>query len=149
MTQPLLELKTITKRFPGVTALSDVSLAVGAAEVLGLIGENGAGKSTLMKVLGGVHLADEGEIFFDGRAVQIRHVSGAIALGIGFIHQELNVLENIDVAGNVYLGREPCYKGPLRLINQARMRRDAEVFLRRVGLEIAPTTLMKQLSIAQ
>src|SRR6516225_7388348 len=117
MTQPLLELKSITKRFPGVTALSDVSLCVRPNEVLGLIGENGAGKSTLMKVLGGVHQSDEGEIFFDGKRVAIRGVSDAIALGVGFIHQELNVLDNIDIAGNVYLGREPCYGGPLRLVN--------------------------------
>jgi ribose transport system ATP-binding protein len=149
MTPSLLVLKSITKRFPGVTALSDVSLSVQPREVLGLIGENGAGKSTLMKVLGGVHQADQGEIHFDGKPVAIRHVSDAIALGIGFIHQELNVLENIDVAGNVYLGREPRYGGPLRLLNQSRLRRDAQVFLRRVGLNISPATPMGRLSIAQ
>ena len=91
-TAPLLELKGITKRFPGVLALSDVSFSVGQSEVVALIGENGAGKSTLMKTLGGVHQPDEGEIFFDGKNVTIAKVADAIALGIGFVHQELNVL---------------------------------------------------------
>ena len=149
MTPSLLELKSITKRFPGVTALSNVSLGVRPNEVVGLIGENGAGKSTLMKVLGGVHQADHGEILFDQKPVAIRHVSDAIALGIGFIHQELNVLENIDIAGNVYLGREPSYGGPLRLLNQSQMRRNAQVFLRRVGLNLSPAMPMGRLSIAQ
>ncbi len=149
MAQPLLELKSITKRFPGVTALAGISLSVQPGEVLGLIGENGAGKSTLMKVLGGVHQADEGEIYFDGKRVAIRHVSDAIELGIGFIHQELNVLDNIDIAGNVYLGREPVFGGPLRLVNHGKMRRDAGVFLQRVGLHLPPATAMKHLSIAQ
>src|SRR6267378_4897869 len=118
---PLLELKGITKRFPGVLALSNVSFAVGQAEVVALIGENGAGKSTLMKTLGGVHQPDEGEIFFDGKKVAITKVADALALGIGFVHQELNVLDNLDVAANIFLGREPLVGGPLRLVDQRRM----------------------------
>ena len=118
---PLLELKGITKRFPGVLALSNVSFAVGQAEVVALIGENGAGKSTLMKTLGGVHQPDEGEIFFDGKKVAINKVADAIALGIGFVHQELNVLDNLDVAANIFLGREPLVGGPLCLVDQRRM----------------------------
>src|SRR4051794_23617946 len=117
-TAALLELRSITKRFPGVVALRDVSLSVLPGEVVALIGENGAGKSTLMKILGGVHQADEGTIRFAGRDVSIRRVSDSIALGIGFIHQELNVLDNIDVAGNVYLGREILHGGPLRLVDR-------------------------------
>ena len=119
MSAPLLELKNITKRFPGVLALEDVSVSVGRGEVVALIGENGGGKSTLMNILGGVHQADAGEIRFDGRPVAIRNVADALSLGIGFIHQELYVLDNLDVAANVFLGRERT-GGPLRLIDRGR-----------------------------
>ena len=146
---PLLELKGITKRFPGVLALSNVSLSVGQAEVIALIGENGAGKSTLMKTLGGVHQPDEGEIFFDGKPVTIAKVADAIGLGIGFVHQELNVLDNLDVAANVYLGREPLVGGPMRLVDQRRMWTDSEAYLKRLGLSISPKTPVRELSIAQ
>src|SRR5947209_18335095 len=128
---PLLELKGITKRFPGVLALSNVSFSVGQAEVVALIGENGAGKSTLMKTLGGVHQPDEGEIFLDGKKVTITKVADALGLGIGFVHQELNVLDNLDVAANVFLGREPLVGGPLRLVNQRRMWSESEGYLQR------------------
>lgn len=148
-TPPLLELKGITKRFPGVLALSNVSFTVGQAEVVALIGENGAGKSTLMKTLGGVHQPDEGEIFFDGKKVAISKVADAIALGIGFVHQELNVLDNLDVAANVFLGREPLVGGPLRLVDQRRMWTESETYLKRLGLTISPKTLVRELSIAQ
>jgi ribose transport system ATP-binding protein len=148
-TTPLLELKGITKRFPGVLALSDVSFAVGRAEVVALIGENGAGKSTLMKTLGGVHQPDEGEIFFDGKKVTIAKVADALGLGIGFVHQELNVLDNLDVAANVFMGREPLVGGPLRLVNQRRMWTESETYLKRLGLAISPRKLLNELSIAQ
>src|SRR5262245_7000987 len=98
---PILEMKGIGKRFPGVIALDGVGLAVGAGEIVALAGENGAGKSTLMKILGGVYQPDDGTINIDGSAVTINSVSDAFALGIGFIHQELNVLDNLDVAENV------------------------------------------------
>jgi ribose transport system ATP-binding protein len=146
---PLLELKGITKRFPGVLALSNVSFSVGQAEVVALIGENGAGKSTLMKTLGGVHQPDEGDIFFDGKKVAITKVADAIALGIGFVHQELNVLDNLDVAANIFLGREPLVGGPLRLVDQRRMWTESEIYLRRLGLAISPKKSVGELSIAQ
>ncbi|HTS18879.1 MAG TPA: sugar ABC transporter ATP-binding protein [Verrucomicrobiae bacterium] len=149
MSAPLLELKGVTKRFPGVLALSDVSLTVGTGEVVALIGENGAGKSTLMKILGGVHLADTGTIHFDGRPVAIHNVAEAIALGIGFIHQELNVLDNLDVAGNIFLGREPARGGRLGLIHRQEMDRRAEPYLRRLGLQVSPRRSLRELSIAQ
>ena len=145
----LLELKKITKRFPGVLALSDVSFSVGQAEVVALIGENGAGKSTLMKTLGGVHQPDEGEIFFAGKKVTIAKVADAIALGIGFVHQELNVLDNLDVAANIFMGREPLMGGPLRLVNQRKMWADSETYLKRLGLVISPRKTLNELSIAQ
>jgi len=149
MSAPLLELKNITKRFPGVLALENVSLSVGRGEVVALIGENGAGKSTLMNVLGGVHQADAGEIRFDGRPVAIRNVADALSLGIGFIHQELHVLDNLDVAANVFLGREPVWGGPLRLIDRGRMARESEVYLKRSGLAIPAWMPVRELSPAQ
>ena len=104
-TTPLLQMTGIAKRFPGVIALDQVNLEVGKGEVLALCGENGAGKSTLMKILGGVYQPDAGEIKVDGQTVQINNVTDAMKLGIAFIHQELNVLDNLDVAANVFLGR--------------------------------------------
>src|SRR5579859_6290581 len=95
---PLLEMRGISKQFPGVEALDSVTLTGGRGEVVALCGENGAGKSTLMKILGGVHQPDAGEILIDGRPINIHNVTEAIRLGIAFIHQELNVLGNLDVA---------------------------------------------------
>ena len=113
-------MRGIGKRFPGVVALDDVSLEVGQGEVVALVGENGAGKSTLMKVLGGVYPPDAGEILFGGQQVRIHSVHDAMRLGIAFIHQELNVLDNLDVAANVFLGREPLL-GPFRIIDRKRI----------------------------
>jgi ribose transport system ATP-binding protein len=139
----------ISKRFPGVVALDSVDLTVGRGEVVALLGENGAGKSTLMKILGGVHQPDAGRIRIDGREVTIRSVADAIALNIGFIHQELNVLDNLDVASNVFLGREPRWGGPFRLVDRRTMQRDAAVYLHRLGLDVPGDTPLSKLSIAQ
>ncbi|MGH7981233.1 MAG: sugar ABC transporter ATP-binding protein, partial [Limisphaerales bacterium] len=144
---PLLEMRGISKRFSGVTALDNVSLAVGRGEVVALCGENGAGKSTLMKILGGVHQPDAGEIILNGRLTQISGVADAIKLGIAFIHQELNVLGNLDVAGNVFLGREP--RNILGLVNSRKIHADAEPFVRRLGLDISTRAKLDRLSIAQ
>src|SRR5277367_57734 len=113
---PLLEMRGISKRFPGVIALDNVSLQIGRGEVVALCGENGAGKSTLMKILGGVHQPDAGEILVDEQPVKINNVTAAMKLGIAFIHQELNVHDNLDIAANVFLGREP--KNSIGLINR-------------------------------
>src|SRR5262249_1321533 len=121
MRSPLFEMKSITRRFPGVTALDSVDLQVGNGEIVALIGENGAGKSTLMKILGGIHQPDSGTISISGSVTVIPSVREAINLGIAFIHQELNLLDNLDVAGNVYLGREPTRAGLLRLVDSKRM----------------------------
>ena len=107
MGDPVLELRGIHKRFPGVHALRGVDLEVHAGEVVALLGENGAGKSTLMKIVGGIEQPDSGEVLIDGARVVVRDVHAATAHGIAFIHQELNLLDNLDVAGNVLLGREP------------------------------------------
>ena len=149
MSTPLLELSGIGKRFPGVVALDGVSLSLGRGEVVALIGENGAGKSTLMKTLGGVHQPDDGRILVDGQPVTIRSVQDSERLGIGFVHQELNNLDNLDVAANLYLGREPLWGGPLKLVDRRRMERDSEQYLRRLGLNVSPRTPLAQLSLAQ
>src|SRR5579872_1579170 len=102
----LLAVDEISKQFPGVQALSRVSLEVRAGEVLAVLGENGAGKSTLMKILAGVYQPDGGEILLDGRAVRFENVAEALRHGISLIHQELNLAENLSVAANLFLGRE-------------------------------------------
>ncbi|HVG39664.1 MAG TPA: ATP-binding cassette domain-containing protein, partial [Pyrinomonadaceae bacterium] len=149
MTTPILQMRGIEKSFPGVRALRGVDLDVGAGEVVALIGENGAGKSTLMKIIGGLHQPDAGQILIDGAPAVINSVADAIKFGIGFIHQELNVLDNLDVAGNVFLGREPTRFGFARLIDRARMRAETEVLLARLGLRVSAATLVSKLSLAQ
>jgi ribose transport system ATP-binding protein len=147
MTTPLLEMTGIAKRFGGIAALHGTDFSAAAGEVIGLIGENGAGKSTLMKILGGVHQADAGAIRIDGRPVRIASVADATALGIAFVHQELSVFENLDIAGNVFLGREPRRGGVL--LDRARMHRETAPILRRVGLDLDPATPLAGLSLAQ
>jgi ribose transport system ATP-binding protein len=138
----------VEKRFGGVRALKGVDFEISSGEVVALAGENGAGKSTLMKILGGVYQPDAGKILIDGEPVAIHSVSDATRYGISFIHQELNVLENLDVAANVFLGREPLRGGPLKLVDSKRMHIDAAVFLKRLGLDIPTNTLLSRLSIA-
>jgi ribose transport system ATP-binding protein len=146
---PILQLQGISKLFPGVVALSNVSLDVGLGEVVALIGENGAGKSTLMKILGGVHQPNEGRILISGEQVSIRSVADAVKMGIGFVHQELNNLDNLQVAANIFLGREPLWGGPLHLIDRRRIVRDSLPHLRRLGLDVNPRTPLKTLPLAQ
>ncbi|GAC1446165.1 MAG: sugar ABC transporter ATP-binding protein [Pyrinomonadaceae bacterium] len=146
---PILQMHGIEKRFGGVHALKGVDFSIAAGEVVALVGENGAGKSTLMKILGGVHLPDTGEILIDGQPAVLRNVSDAIRHGIGFIHQELNVVDNLDVASNVFLGREPCIGGFLRLLDRKRMHAEARKYLDRLGLDVPTDTPLTKLSIAQ
>ena len=149
MATPILEMAGICKRFPGVVALNNVSFAIEPGEVVALIGENGAGKSTLMKTLGGVHQPNEGTIKVNGQAVTIRSVADSYDLGIGFVHQELNVLDNLDVAGNIFLGREPRCFGPLNLIDTKKLHEQTQPYLDRLSLDIHPGTPLNELSIAQ
>lgn len=142
-------MRGIEKRFGGVRALRGVDFDISTGEVVGLAGENGAGKSTLMKILGGVHQPDAGEVMIDGKAVTIRSVTDATKYGVSFIHQELNILENLDIAANVFLGREPVRGGPLRLVDSARMHKEASTYLKRLGLLVPTKTLVARLSIAQ
>ena len=146
---PILEMEGISKRFPGVVALDDVRITVGAGEIVALIGENGAGKSTLMKILGGAISRDAGTVKINGQPAEIRSPREASALGIEFIHQELSVLDNLDVAANIFLRREPTTAGVLKLIDRKRIYRESDEILRKVGLDISSRTLLGQLSLAQ
>ncbi|MGK4004534.1 sugar ABC transporter ATP-binding protein [Sorangium sp. So ce1036] len=143
---PLLEARGLMKRFPGVLALDDVRLALGRGEVLGIVGENGAGKSTLMKILAGVEAPDAGGLFLDGQPVRFGSVKEALARGIALIHQELNLADNLDIAANLFLGREPRRGG---LIDEGRMEREARALLAQVGLERSPRALVERLSLGQ
>ncbi|MCW5941052.1 MAG: sugar ABC transporter ATP-binding protein [Fimbriimonadaceae bacterium] len=146
MTVPLLEVRNVAKSFPGVQALGGVSLRLEAGEVLGLVGENGAGKSTLLKILGGVERPDSGEVLLDGRACAIRSVQDATRLGIALIHQELNLSDNLSVAENVFLGREPHRLG---MVDRARMDRETAHHLRELAVEMGPRDSVERLSIGQ
>src|SRR5918993_258207 len=149
VSSPILEMEGVSKRFPGVVALNQVNLTVGTGEIVGLIGENGAGKSTLMKVLGGAISSDAGTIRINGEPVEIRSPREASALGIEFIHQELSVLDNLDVAANIFLRREPTKGGWLKLIDRKRVYRESDEILRKLGLGISSRTMLGQLSLAQ
>lgn len=146
---PALQMKGVSKRFPGVIALDGVDLEVYPAEIVALIGENGAGKSTLMKILGGVEKRDSGTVAISGKEVDIISPREASALGIEFIHQELSVLDNLDVAANIFLRREPTRFGWLGIIDRRSIYREADKLLERLGLDISSRTPLSKLSIAQ
>ena len=149
MPAPLLELEGISKSYPGVLALDHVSLRLGAGEVLALIGENGAGKSTLMKILGGVVRPDGGRIVIDGQPRPSLTVPEAQAAGIAFVHQELSMFDNLDVAANVLIGRETLLAGPLRLVNRKACRDRVAPLLQQLGADFGPDAPVARLSIAQ
>ena len=144
----LLRMEHISKSFPGVQALQDVTFEVLPGEIHALVGENGAGKSTLMKVLTGAQPATSGQIFWHGREVDIQTPSDAQALGISMIHQELSLLPFRTVGQNVFLGREPA--GPLPgTIRWSALYAQTEALLARLGLEIDARSEVQNLSIAQ
>ena len=114
MASPLLEMRGIDKRYPGVDALKQVDLTLEAGEVLALMGENGAGKSTLMKILGGAHRPDDGEIRIAGQTVTIASPQQARSLGIAMIYQEFNLVPGLSAAENVFLGQEILKHGVIQ-----------------------------------
>lgn len=144
---PLLAAAGLHKRFTGVQALQEVSAVFYPGEVLAVMGENGAGKSTLMKCLAGVHQPDAGSIEWEGRPVKIDSTRRAEALGIAFIHQELNLCDNLSIAENIFLGREPRRAGIF--VDQAEMRRRTAALLTRVGLPLSPDEPVDRLSIGR
>ncbi len=142
-----LEMKNITKRFPGVVALDNVSLSVEKGEVHSLCGENGAGKSTLMKVLNGVYKADEGEIFFYGKKVDVKSPHKAQELGLSIIFQELNLVNSLSIAENIFLGRLKKNKVGKVLWNEIFL--DASDLLGHIGSQLDPKTEVGMLSVSQ
>lgn len=147
MTAPLLlEASGLTKSYPGVRALKGVGLSVNGGEVVAVIGENGAGKSTLMKILAGVQRPDAGSIHIQGTPVHWTSVQEAQAMGVALIHQELNLADNLDVAANIFLGRERLRRG---LIDTGRHLTEARGFLAAVGLDVDPATPVGTLSLGQ
>ncbi len=147
MAELLMQMEGITKKFPGVLALSDVRLDVKRGEVHALIGENGAGKSTLMKVLNGIYKKDAGTIHYKGKEVDIGSPQDAQRLGIGMIHQELNLMPHLSVAQNIFIGREPKTAGIF--LDKAAINRNAKALLDSLGLEIDPNTLISDLTVAK
>ncbi|EJF46900.1 ABC transporter, ATP-binding protein [Schaalia georgiae F0490] len=144
----LLELKGISKTFPGVKALSDVDLDLRPGEVLGLCGENGAGKSTLMKVLTGIHKSDPGgEIWLQGEQVDIQSPEHARDLGLSIIHQELNIVPDLTVAQNLYLGRQESSKW--LYVDDRKLVRDARELFERLNMDIDPTARCRDLPVAR
>jgi ribose transport system ATP-binding protein len=146
--EAILEVRNITKRFPGVLALDDVSLKFMPGEVHAVVGENGAGKSTLMKIMAGAYVVESGEIYLSGEKVSFSHPQEAQGKGISIIYQEFNLLPERTVAHNIFLGREPSKYG---IVDVAKMNKQAEAVLREIGVEkmISPTALVSSLSVAE
>ena len=142
-----LEMRGIVKRFPGVLALDHVNLSVRKGEVHALLGENGAGKSTLMKILSGAYQKDEGEIFFDGRKVEIHSAQDAQALNISTIYQELNLTEQLTVAENIFMGRQ-MMKNRIQ-VDWRRMYDEAQKLLDELGVDVNAHQLVRDLGVAQ
>ncbi|RYE67717.1 MAG: sugar ABC transporter ATP-binding protein, partial [Rhizobiaceae bacterium] len=142
---PLMEARGIGKSFLGVTALEGVDFTLQRGEIHALLGENGAGKSTLIKILTGVYTRDRGEMRLDGHDVTPANVAEAQALGIGTVYQEVNLLENLTVAENLFLGRQPSRFG---FIDRREMRRRAKALLARYGLDIDVDALLSSYSVA-
>lgn len=142
-----LKVEGIHKSFPGVKALSNVTMDIKRGEVLALAGENGAGKSTLMKILGGEYQPDRGKIFINGQAVRIENNAASQKLGISIIYQELNTIPNVSIAENIFVGREKRKRG---LIDRNSMNKETERLLEQVGLRgVTPNTIAGTLSTAQ
>jgi len=143
-----LEMRGIVKEFPGVKALKNVTFSCRRGEVHGLVGENGAGKSTLMKVLSGVHPYPtyEGDIFIKGERARFSGAREAERAGVAIIHQELNLISELTVAGNMFLGREPSVS-PFGIINTRKMNADALKYLSSFNIKIDPGAIVKDLSV--
>jgi ribose transport system ATP-binding protein len=141
----MLEVKGLVKEFPSVRALDGVDLELRAGEIHGVVGENGAGKSTLMKILAGLYQPSAGEVLLSEKPVRFRGTGEAISAGIAMIHQELNLVDELSAAENIFLGREPR-KGPV--LDRERMKREAKVFLDEVHAPFAPDVKVGSLSIA-
>jgi len=147
MMQPVLEVRGISKSFPGVKALDNVSFAINKGEVVGLIGENGAGKSSLLKVLNGIYQPDKGEVLVNGRPIRIASPRRAFDAGIAMVFQEQSILPTLTVAENIFLGREEEFVR-YGLISKSRMNDAAAAELKKVRLDCHPGTRCADLTFA-
>ena len=148
MAEVVLEMKNITKEFPGVKALNNVNIDLRKGEVLGIVGENGAGKSTLMKVLSGTYSHDQytGEIWVDGKKQQFNSVADGRNAGICMIYQEVSVMFDSSVAENVFVNNLP---GKGLFVDYPKLYGDTQVLLDRVGLAVNPKTIVRKLNAGQ
>lgn len=148
MSNQILEMKSINKHFPGVQALSDVDFSVEKGEIHALVGQNGAGKSTLLKILSGVYHADAGTVILNGKQLKRWTPQQMIDRGISFIYQELNLVQSLTVAQNIFIGREP--RNSFGLIDWNTMRAGAQEALARIGVaDLDVTQPVKQLTVAR
>lgn len=146
MNKPILQMKNITKEFPGVKALDNVNLELHEGKVMALMGENGAGKSTLMKILSGVYKKNSGQIFYKGEETDIKGPKDAGEKGIAIIHQELNLVKDLSIGENIFLGREP--KSGFR-IDFNKLHEESDKLLQKLNVDISSKELVENLSIAQ
>ena len=142
----ILTMKEIDKSFPGVHALDHVNLEIRKGEVHALMGENGAGKSTLMKVLTGIYSKDSGTITYEGKEVEFSNPRDAQDAGIVIVHQELNMMNHLTVAQNIFIGRE-MMSG--KLINDAKMNKEAKKLFDKLNIDIDPTEKMGNLTVGK
>ncbi|TQM35918.1 sugar ABC transporter ATP-binding protein [Pseudonocardia cypriaca] len=148
MTEPLLlQAKGVGKSFPGVRALQDMHIELRRGEVLALVGENGAGKSTLMKLLSGIYTPDEGEFFLDGEPLQVSGPRDALAQGISIIHQEFNLMPDLTVAQNIFIGREP--KAGRFFLGERALEAKAAELLDRLHMPLKPGQRVGDLTVAK
>lgn len=151
-TTPIVEMRNIKKNFGGVQALCGVDLLLQRNEVLGLVGDNAAGKSTLMKVLSGAYIPDGGEIFIEGKKVHIANPWDARRLGIEMVYQDLALADNLDVAANVFMGREVASTklGPISVMNKHHMEQETRRLLDRLKIDISSVrSIVERLSGGQ
>src|SRR6201998_2849180 len=133
--------ENLVKAFGNITALAGVSLEVAWGETLGILGDNGAGKSTLLKILTGYHQPDSGQVFVEGKPVQLASVDDARALGIECVYQDLALVNGLSIYHNMFLNRELLRRGPLRLLDHREMRRRAAEALAEIGVAVASVEL--------
>jgi len=144
----LLEMDGIDKRFPGVQALSNARFSLRSGEVHALVGENGAGKSTLMKILTGIHQKDKGRICYNNHEIEIPNPKSAQKYGISMVHQELNLMPDLTVAQNIFIGREPCFALGMWL-NEPEINTKAKQLFKELNLDLDPRMLVSDLTIAK
>jgi ABC-type sugar transport system ATPase subunit len=152
MAEAMLEVRGLTKRFGGLTAVDHVDLQVYPGEVVGLLGDNGAGKSTLIKMVSGVYHPDDGQIFFQGKEIKLASPANALELGIETLYQDLALAENLDVFSNIFMGREKTkpFLGVIPVLDHEFMHEESKKVLKRLEIEIPSLrNLIKNLSGGQ